>query len=75
MCWVYEYPRRVMMLGLSSDVGPMALWLDGHPCSSCEANEPEPRCNPASGDTSIWKHYQIPLAGKHSYVIKDPLWL
>jgi hypothetical protein len=40
--------------------------LDGHPCSSGEANDPEPRCNPVNGNTSIHKYYQTPLAGKRS---------
>jgi hypothetical protein len=51
MYWAYRYPRRAMMLELSSDGSPMALWLDGHPCGLGEAGDPEPKCNPANENT------------------------
>ncbi|MDT7889767.1 MAG: IS200/IS605 family accessory protein TnpB-related protein [Desulfurococcales archaeon] len=49
---------------LSSGGRPVAFGSTGAHEVLGETGDPEPRCNPANGNTSIWKYHQIPLAGK-----------
>ena len=48
---------------------PSGVGLDGGPWGVGDAGELTPRPNPANGITNIYKHRQVPLAGKRGKLV------